>query len=450
MGYSLSEIEGKHHSIFCDPEYAKSKEYQEFWDFLRAGRFHTGEIKRRNKRGDDVWLAASYNPLRDELGAVKKVMKVAVDITKMKTAQLMSETVLSEANEVMSKFAQGDLSQRMEGEYSGDFRQLKEAINSCSLKLTDVMARITESANSVTRGAQEIAQGNSNLSARTEQQAGSLEQTASSMEEMTSTVKQNSDNAQQANQLAVSARDQAEKGGSVVGDAVTAMSAISESSKQIADIIGVINEIAFQTNLLALNASVEAARAGEQGRGFAVVASEVRNLAGRSATAAKEIKELIEDSVAKVDEGTRLVDESGNTLQEIVVAVKKVTDIVGEIAAASKEQSTGIEQVNRAIMQMDEMTQQNTALVEEAAAASAAMGDEATQLTQLVSYFSSSDASGISGLGAPAPATPDYHGTERRSADRPWSAQQDSTAAITDSTAAPAKTGTEDGDWEEF
>ena len=286
-GYNLLEIQGQHHSIFCDEDFVASKEYEDLWSDLRAGQPMSGEIRRKNKRGSDIWLAASYNPIRNETGDVVKVMKVAADITDMKTTALNTEKVLAEAKHVMSFMAQGDLTKRMEGEYEGEFAQLKDAINTCASKLTDVMSRITEGANSVSRGAQEIAQGNSNLSSRTEQQASSLEQTASSMEEMTSTVKQNSDNAQQANQLAVSARDQAENGGSVVGEAVTAMSAISDSSKQIADIIGVINEIAFQTNLLALNASVEAARAGEQGRGFAVVASEVRNLAGRSGDGGK-------------------------------------------------------------------------------------------------------------------------------------------------------------------
>jgi len=213
------------------------------------------------------------------------------------------------------------------------------------------------------------------------------------MEEMTSTVKQNADNAAQANQLAAAARQQAEKGGAVVSRAVTAMSGIKDGSKRIADIIGVIDEIAFQTNLLALNAAVEAARAGEQGRGFAVVASEVRNLAGRSATAAKEIKALIQDSVHRVDEGSTLVVQSGATLEEIVAAVKKVADIVGEIAAASHEQSAGIDQVNKAVMQLDELTQQNAALVEEASAASQSMAEQARALNDSMSRYAVDDTS---------------------------------------------------------
>ena len=241
----------------------------------------------------------------------------------------------------------------------------------------------------------QLSQGNDDLSQRTQEQAAALEQTAASMEEMTATVKQNADNARSANQLANGARAQADRGGTVVSEAVQAMQEINESSRKIADIISVIDEIAFQTNLLALNAAVEAARAGEQGRGFAVVATEVRTLAQRSASAAKEIKELIGDSVEKVRTGSELVDSSGKVLAEIVDSVKKVSDIVAEISAASEEQSTGIDQVNNAVTQMDETTQQNAALVEEAAAASKAMQQQAQQLIAQISFFSSSSSSGV-------------------------------------------------------
>jgi methyl-accepting chemotaxis protein len=259
------------------------------------------------------------------------------------------------------------------------------------------------------------------------------------MEEMTSTVKQTADNAGQANQLAMAARQQAEKGGSVVGNAVAAMAGINESSKKIADIIGVIDEIAFQTNLLALNAAVEAARAGEQGRGFAVVATEVRNLAGRSATAAKEIKSLILDSVSKVEQGSRLVDESGHVLGDIVSSVKKVTDIVAEIAAASREQSSGIDQVNKAVMLMDTTTQENAALVEEAAAASQAINEQVHGLNAIVGRYDVGDGASTSRNSSTG---------ERRSATRPWAQSQ---KPVAESSAPPRRKAAGSGtEWTEF
>ncbi|HWA83047.1 MAG TPA: methyl-accepting chemotaxis protein [Fimbriimonadaceae bacterium] len=253
--------------------------------------------------------------------------------------------------------------------------------------LSNLLAQARVSSDTINQAASQVSEGNTDLSQRTEEQASSLEETASSMEEMTSTVKQNADNSQLANQLASQAREVAEGGGEVVKDAVAAMNEINEGSKRIAEIISVIDEIAFQTNLLALNAAVEAARVGEQGRGFAVVAAEVRNLAGRSATAAKEIKALVNDSVHKVEEGSKLVNESGNRLEEIVAAVKKVADVIAEISAASIEQSAGIEQVNKAVMQMDQTTQQNASLVEEVSAASISMSRQAGELQELVNRF---------------------------------------------------------------
>jgi methyl-accepting chemotaxis protein len=297
-------------------------------------------------------------------------------------------SVVDELQRLVNAANDGDLTVRMPIDNRGGlFQRVGRGINAFTDNMSGIVAQVKRAASEVSRGADEISQGNTDLSQRTEEQASSLEETASSMEEMTSTVRQNADNAAQANQLAAAARDQAEKGGSVVSKAVTAMSGIKEGSKRIADIIGVIDEIAFQTNLLALNAAVEAARAGEQGRGFAVVASEVRNLAGRSATAAKEIKSLIQDSVHRVDEGATLVTKSGATLEQIVLAVKKVADIVSEIAAASHEQSAGIEQVNKAVMQLDELTQQNAALVEEASAASQSMAEQARTLNESMSRY---------------------------------------------------------------
>ena len=303
----------------------------------------------------------------------------------------IAENVVRDTMRVFAAVAQGNLTETIDDEYMGAFGQLKADANQTIHKLTEVVNNIQETSGSVKTAADEISQGNLDLSQRTESQASSLEQTAASMEEMTSTVKQNAENAQAADKLARSAREQAEKGGAVVSQAVSAMRDINDSSKKIADIIGVIDEIAFQTNLLALNASVEAARAGEQGRGFAVVASEVRNLAGRSATAAKEIKELIDDSTHKVNAGTELVEESGGTLQEIVDGVQSVTTVVAEIAEASQEQASGINEVNRAITQMDDLTQQNAALVEEAAAASRSLSDQADRLNSLMQFFSTSE-----------------------------------------------------------
>ena len=300
------------------------------------------------------------------------------------------DTVLAPVQEtirVSQALSEGDLTQNMDGEYQGMFATLADALNDSVNKMSETVQEINDTATSIGTAASEISEGNIDLSQRTEQQASSLEETASSMEELTSTVRQNSDNARQANQLAASSREQAEKGGSVIKEAIESMSAISASSKKVTDIIGVIDEIAFQTNLLALNAAVEAARAGEQGRGFAVVASEVRNLAQRSASAAKEIKELINDSGEKVKEGSMLVDESGRTLEEIVASSKKVGDIISEIAAAGAEQTQGIEQVTKAVGQMDEMTQQNAALVEQAAAASESLDDQGKSLQRLMSFF---------------------------------------------------------------
>jgi methyl-accepting chemotaxis protein len=294
---------------------------------------------------------------------------------------------LQELKRVLEALAEGDLTQKMNGNYHGDFLELNTALNTSIHNLANMVSEIRGAGTNISMGSSEISTGNATLSQRTESQAASLEQTAASMEEMTSTVRQNADNAQEARNLAAEARVLAKKGGSISKKVEVSMGDISASSRKIAEIIGVIDEIAFQTNLLALNAAVEAARAGEQGRGFAVVASEVRNLAQRSAGAAKEIKELINDSVKKVEEGGSFVDESGKALVEIMESIENVTVIVSEIAAASREQATGIEQVNVAVTKMDEGTQQNAALVEEVAAASSFMEEQAGQLQQLVSAF---------------------------------------------------------------
>jgi methyl-accepting chemotaxis protein len=456
--YTLEELQGKHHSILVAPAYRESAEYRELWARLGRGEYEAGQYLCIGKTGKEIWLQGYYSPTMDASGRPATVVTYATNVSAQVLASRQLQETVQQTQAAVRAALDGDLTQRvaLEGKSgeiealsrgvnqlfdtlgaviddinvvvecakqrdlsarvdstgkSGSFGKLASGINALIANMMSLVQQIKSSASEVKTGAEEISKGNLNLSQRTEQQASSLEETASSMEQMTSTVRQTADNAGQANQLALAARRQAEKGGAVVGAAVASMAGINAASKKIADIIGVIDEIAFQTNLLALNAAVEAARAGEQGRGFAVVATEVRNLAGRSATAAKEIKALIRDSVTRVDEGSKLVDESGRTLEEIQAAVKKVTDIVAEIAAASREQSTGIEQVNKAVMHMDQSTQQNAALVEQAAAASQAIVEQAQALNQMISGYR---------LGAePSSGTGAF---ERRADGRPWTA----------------------------
>jgi len=575
LGYTLEEVRGQHHRMFCEASFRDSAEYRAFWEKLGRGEFDAGQYKRIGKGGREVWIQASYNPIMDMNGRPFKVVKYATDITAQKhqdelnaafkgaldnlssnimvadanlnviylnnsmremfsgvqadlrkdlpsfdparllgsnidmfhknpshqrnvlanlsktlttqfkvggrtlrisaspmldaagrrmgtvvewldrTAELATE---SEIKALVESVAAGNLTQRMDIDgKSGVFAEIGKGINRLSDNMGELVSRVQAAATEVSRGSEEISHGNTDLSQRTEEQASSLEQTASSMEQMTSTVKQNADNASKASQLATAARDQADKGGSVVGQAIRAMSGIHEASKKIVDIIGVIDEIAFQTNLLALNAAVEAARAGEQGRGFAVVASEVRNLAGRSATAAKEIKALIQDSVKKVEEGSALVTQSGQTLDQIVTAVKKVSDIIGEIAGASQEQSAGIDQVNKAVMQLDEMTQQNAALVEEASAASQSMAGQAKALNEMMARYkvsaeaaAAAQAAAVAARAEDGPARkPSAAGgahAERRGGARPW------TGAARSARPAPAKVavGDSDDEWKEF
>ncbi|WP_306577778.1 methyl-accepting chemotaxis protein [Bradyrhizobium sp. SRS-191] len=388
LGYSLTEVKGQHHSMFVDAVQRSSTEYRMFWDKLGRGEYDAGQYKRIGKGGREVWIQASYNPILGPDGKPFKVVKYATDVTDQVKAAEVLQTAVRQTQAVVDAAKNNDLRERipLDGK-TGEIAQLCDGVNGLLDTMSSILADVMESSHTLSSAAREIANGNTDLSQRTEEQAASLEETAASMEELTSTVRQNAENAQQANKLASSASDVAIKGGTVVAEVVQTMDGITHASRKIADIIGVIDEIAFQTNILALNAAVEAARAGDQGRGFAVVAAEVRNLAQRSANAAKEIKGLISDSVSKVESGSRLVDTAGKTMEEIVQSVKRVTDIMAEISAASQEQRGGIEQVNNAVTQMDKVTQQNAALVEEAAAAAKSMEEQTETMAEMVGRF---------------------------------------------------------------
>jgi methyl-accepting chemotaxis protein len=388
LGYSINEVRGQHHSMFVEPAYRSSSEYREFWARLGRGEYDSNQYKRLGKGGKEVWIQASYNPIMDASGKPFKVVKYATDVTEKVKASEALQAAVSQTQDVVNAAKENDLTQRipMDGK-TGEIGALCGGVNSLLDSMSTVIAEIKVAAREVTNASSEISASTTDLSQRTEEQAASLEETSASMEEISATVKKNAENANQANQSASGTREVADRGGQVVAKAVEAMARIEESSRKISDIIGVIDEIARQTNLLALNAAVEAARAGEAGRGFAVVASEVRSLAQRSSQAAKDIKDLITNSNGQVKDGVDLVNKAGTALTEIVDSIKKVADIVADIANASAEQASGIEQVNKALTQMDEVTQQNSALVEENAATAKTLEHQANAMNERVDAF---------------------------------------------------------------
>ncbi|MCM2435901.1 methyl-accepting chemotaxis protein [Agrobacterium rosae] len=380
LGYSLSEIVGKHHRIFVEPIEASSQRYLEFWARLRMGEYVADEFLRIGKGGRHVHIQASYNPVFDPSGKIIKVVKFATDVTGR--VENVEELALG-----LTRFADGDLSLRIDKPFIPSLERLRTDFNAASSKLKVAMATVADNAKAISAGSNEIRVSADDLAKRTEQQAASVEETAAALEEITTTVKDSSQRAEEAGRLVTRTKDHADHSGDVVRQAISAMDQIEASSKAISNIIGVIDEIAFQTNLLALNAGVEAARAGEAGKGFAVVAQEVRELAQRSATAAKEIKTLITASSSHVSNGVNLVTKAGTALQEIAAHVQNINGDITAIVEASREQSTALGEINRAINTVDQGTQQNAAMVEEQTAASHELAKEAAALFSLLDQF---------------------------------------------------------------
>ena len=409
MGYSFDEIKGKPHSLFIDPKERETAAYGDFWAALRRGEFRAAEFRRLTKQGGYVTIQGSYNPILDEKGAVIKVVKICVDVTK----RVQSVTEIAGA---LSALADGDLERRITEPLTVELDNIRVDFNRALDKLQDTMKSIAINADAVREGAKEITNASDDLSRRTEQQAASIEETAAALDQITATVRKTAEGAVEARSVVGTAKGDAQRSGTVVHEAVTAMQAIESSSKKIENIIGVIDEIAFQTNLLALNAGVEAARAGDAGRGFAVVATEVRALAQRSADAAKEIKALISASGEQVGSGVRLVGLTGEALTRIVGHVDQMSGLMAEIASAAQEQATGLGQVNSAVNQMDKVTQQNAAMVEQSTAASHSLAGEAEELTRLVKQFKTGAAQrnrAVPGGSSKAPSAP------RSAPDRP-------------------------------
>ncbi|AGB72688.1 methyl-accepting chemotaxis protein [Rhizobium tropici] len=384
MGYAPSEIVGKHHSIFCDPAYARTEEYKRFWQRLAQGEFIANEFVRYGKGGKEIWIQAAYNPIVDADGRVYKVVKFATDVTSRMSA-------ISELAGALRSLSEGDLTKTLERSFVPSMEQLRHDFNATIERLSGTLTTVGHNASAIAAGSRELGDSAEAFSRRTEQQAASVEETAAALEEITTTVADSSQRAEEAGRLVAETKRGAEDSGTVVRNAVAAMDQIEKSSREITNIIGVIDDIAFQTNLLALNAGVEAARAGEAGKGFAVVAQEVRELAQRSASAAKEIKALITTSSEHVRNGVGLVGQTGKALEQIVTQVADINTNVAAIVKASKEQTIGLREINSAINSLDQTTQQNAAMVEESTAASLRLANEADALHTLLAQFRLAD-----------------------------------------------------------
>jgi methyl-accepting chemotaxis protein len=429
MGYSLDELKGKHHRIFVDPAYAESQAYADFWKQLQSGAFVADEFKRLGKAGREIFLLATYNPVFDLNRRVIKVIKIATNMTDHKAT-------LAELGIGLNQLADNRLDYRITKPFITQYQSLKTDFNASIEKLETTIKSIAENTAGVTSGAGEITEASDDLARRTEQQAANLEQTAAALDQITASVRKTAEGANEAREVATSAKSDAERSSDVVKDTVAAMNGIEHSSKQIGNIIGVIDEIAFQTNLLALNAGVEAARAGDAGRGFAVVATEVRALAQRSADSAKEIKTLISASGTQVATGVRLVGETGKALGRTLEQVDHINRLIRDIAASAQEQATGLAEVNSAINQMDQVTQQNAAMVEQSTAASHSLSSEAAALSRLVGQFQLSQ-----------PQTAFSQATTRKSRIPPHAP----TAKRSPMPAKPAAPATANADsWDEF